>query len=103
MAKRDDLFIFVYIGCRCFKAVQRELVSAIAAFFVFWIDAEGRKDVFVFDQSYPQHVPDEVDAHRQLIAPVDPCRSIRVFQREIMIELHAFGSPFLSIFPASLR
>jgi hypothetical protein len=86
------------------ETFQRQLVPAfVSQACMAGIDAESWKKIFLPDQSHPEHVPDEVDAHGDTVTTVLTRMIIGLIQLEMMIELHALGSPFCNIFLTILK
>ena len=86
------------------KALQGELVPASKGY-VRPRRAHapgGHQGHALMDQSYPQHVGQKVEAHDDPVRPVDAMARGRLDQAEPMVELHALGSPLVSMFLRSL-
>ena len=54
------------------------------------------------DQGHPQHVGQKVEAHDDPVRSVDAMARGSLDQAEPMVELHALGSPLVSMFLRSL-
>ena len=104
MSEADRTVIFRYRRRAKIKSIQRQFVPSFILLAIMpGIDAERRKDIPAFDQSYPEHIPNKINAHDDAVAFIKARMTGVLTQFELMPEFHAFGAPFVSIFFTSLR
>ena len=86
------------------EAIQRKLISASKGH-VRPRRAHapgGHQGHALMDQGHPQHVGQKVEAHDDPVRSVDAMARGSLDQAEPMVELHALGSPLVSMFLRSL-